>query len=553
MQGQPVIILKEGTESTKGKSAQFNNIAAAKAVAEAVRSTLGPKGMDKMLVSSIGDITVTNDGVTILKDLEVEHPAAKMIVEVAKTQDEEVGDGTTSAVVIAGELLKKAEGLIEQDVHPTVIANGFRMAANEAKKLLENIGFDVKPSDIAILKKIARTAMTGKSVSDAARDKLADIVVKAVTQIAEKKDGKMTADIKNIKIEKKQGAAVEETELIFGVILDKERVSPRMPKIVNNAKIALIDRALEIKKTEYEAKIQIRDPSKIHLFKDEEERTLRNLADKIKEVGANVVVCEKGIDDLVQHYLANYGIYAVRRATKEDMEKVAKATGGRIVTNLEDLSAKDLGTAASVEERKIADSQMTFIMGCKNPKAVSILIRGGTEHVIAEVERAMNDALKVVSVTIEDERAVAGGGAPEIELALRLKDFAATVGGREQLAIEIFAQALEIIPWSLAENAGMDTIDTLIKLKSEHESKKKESKYVGVDVLGNKVGNMLDKDVIEPMRVKIQAISSASEVANMILRIDDVIAAKKREPTPPGGPGGASGMGGMPGGMPGMM
>lgn len=551
MQGQPVIILKEGTETTRGKSAQLNNIAAAKAVAEAVRSTLGPKGMDKMLVSSIGDITVTNDGVTILKDLEVEHPAAKMIVEVAKTQDEEVGDGTTSAVVIAGELLKKAEGLIEQDVHPTVIANGFRMAAAESRRLLEGIGFEVKPTDKSLLLKMAATAMTGKSLSDSARDKLSDIVVKAVTQIAEKRDTRMVADIKNIKIEKKQGAAVEETELILGVILDKERLSPKMPKIVHDAKIALIDRALEIKKTEYEAKIQIRDPSKIHLFKDEEEKTLRGLADKIKDAGANVVICEKGIDDLVQHYLATYDIYAVRRATKEDMEKVAKATGGRIVTNLDDLSAKDLGTAATVEEKKIADSQMTFIMGCKNPKAVSILIRGGTEHVIAEVERAMNDALKVISVAIEDGRAVAGGGAPEIELALRLKDYAATVGGREQLAIEIFAQALEIIPWSLAENAGMDTIDTLIKLKSEHESKKKDSKYIGVDVLNNKVGNMMNRSVIEPMRVKIQAISSASEVANMILRIDDVIAAKKREP--PSAGGGAGGMGGMPGGMPGMM
>lgn len=551
MQGQPIIILKEGTETIRGRSAQYNNIAAAKAVAEAVRSTLGPKGMDKMLVSSIGDITVTNDGVTILKDLEVEHPAAKMIVEVAKTQDEEVGDGTTSAVVIAGELLKKAEGLIEQDVHPTIIANGFRMAANEAKRLLETISFEVKPTDKDILKKIATTAMTGKSISNAARDKLADIVVNAVTQISEKIDGKIIADIKNIKIEKKQGASVEETELIYGIILDKERASPRMPKLVHNAKIALINRALEIKKTEYEAKIQIRDPSKIHLFKDEEEKTLRDMADRIRSVGANVVVCEKGIDDLVQHYLANYGIYAVRRASKEDMEKVARATGARIVTNLEDLSAKDLGTATTVEERKIADSQMTFITGCKNPKAVSILIRGGTEHVVAEIERAMNDALKVVSVTVEDGRAVAGGGAPEIELALRLRDYAATVGGREQLAIEIFAQALEIIPWSLAENAGMDMIDTLIKLKSEHESKKKDSRYIGVDVLSNGIGNMLEKNVIEPLRVKVQAISSASEVANMILRIDDVIAAKRREPTPPGeSEGGKGSMGGMPGGMP---
>ena len=547
LQGQPVIILREGTESTKGKTAQSNNIAAAKAVADAVRSTLGPKGMDKMLVSGIGDITITNDGVTILKDLEVEHPAAKMIVEVAKTQDAEVGDGTTSAVVIAGELLKRAERLIEQNVHPTIIANGFTMAAAEAVNILKDIGFDIKPNDTIMLKKIALTAMSGKSVGDEERDKLADIIVKAVTQISEKTDSKMKADIENIKVEKKQGAQVGDTELLFGVILDKERVNPKMPKIVKNAKIALVDRALEIKKTEVEAKIQIRDPSKLHEFLDQEQRTLKGLSDKIKSSGANVIICEKGIDDLVQHYLANDGIFAIRRATKSDMEKVAKATGAKIVTNLDDLSSKELGSAGMVEEKKIADTQMTFITGCKNPKAVSILIRGGTEHVIAEVERAMHDALKVVSVTIEDEKAVAGGGAPEIEVSLRLKDYAATVGGREQLAIEIFADALEIIPWSLAENAGMNTIDTLIDLKNEHESKKKEGKSFGVDVLNNRVGDMLKQNVIEPMRVKTQAISSATEVANMILRIDDVIASKKSS-----GPAGPPGAGGMPPGMMGM-
>jgi thermosome len=546
---QPVIILREGTESTKGKSAQNNNIAAARAIADAVRSTLGPKGMDKMLVDGMGDIVITNDGATILKELDVEHPVAKMIIEVAKTQDEECGDGTTSAVVIAGELLKKSESLIERNVHPTIIANGFRLAAAEAIKILKDTGFEVKPNDAKMLTRIAETAVTGKGIGGE-RDKLSEIAVKAVMMIAEKTDGKMTADISNVKVEKKQGGSVGESELILGIILDKERTSPRMPKLVKDAKIALIDRALEIKKTEVEAKIQIRDPSKLHEFLDEEEKTLRGLYEKIKASGANVVICEKGIDDLVQHYLASAGIYAVRRAKKDDMEKLAKATGATIVTNLDDMSSKYLGNAAAVEERKIADSEMTFVTGCKNPKAVSILIRGGTEHVIAEVERALHDALKVVSVAIEDGTAVAGGGAPEIITSLRLKAYAASVGGREQLAIEAFAEALEIIPWTLAENAGMDMIDTLIDLRSKYDGGRKTGAF-GVDVLHNKVGDMFAQGVIEPLRVKIQAIESAAEVATMILRIDDVIASKKGAGGPPaGGPGG---MGGMPGGMPGMM
>lgn len=547
---QPVIILREGTESTKGKSAQNNNIAAARAIADAVRSTLGPKGMDKMLVDGMGDIVITNDGATILKELDVEHPVAKMIIEVAKTQDEECGDGTTTAVVIAGELLKKSESLIERNVHPTIIANGFRMAASEAVKILKETGFDVKPGDEKMLTMIAETAVTGKSVGGE-RDLLSGIAVKAVSLIAEKTDGKMVADISNIKVEKKQGGSVGDSELVLGIILDKERASPRMPKLVKNAKIALIDRALEIKKTEVEAKIQIRDPSKLHEFLEEEEKTLHGLYEKIKATGANVIICEKGIDDLVQHYLANADIFAVRRAKKDDMEKLAKATGATVVTNLDDLSAKDLGFAGAVEERKIADSEMTFVTGCRNPKAVSILIRGGTEHVIAEVERALHDALKVVSVAIEDGTAVAGGGAPEIMTSLKLKAYAASVGGREQLAIEAFAEALEIIPWTLAENAGMDMIDTLINLRSQYEGGRKAGKAFGVDVAHNKVGDMLAEGVIEPLRVKIQAIESAAEVATMILRIDDVIASKKGAGGPPGGAPG--GMGGMPGGMPGMM
>ena len=547
MGGQPVIVLREGTESTKGKTAHNNNIMAAKAVADAVRSTLGPKGMDKMLVDSMGDIVITNDGATILKELDIEHPAAKMIVEVAKTQDNECGDGTTSAVVIAGELLKKSEALIEENVHPTVISNGFRLAAHEAVKILKEMGIEVSPTDKKSLKLVAMTAMTGKGVGGEL-DMLADIAVEAVSAIAEKQDGKYKADIDNIQVEKKQGGAISDTKLIKGLILDKERVHPRMPKVVKNAKIALVDSALEIKKTEVEAKIQIRDPNQIQKFLDEEEKTLRVMVEKVKKSGANVLICEKGIDDLVQHYLAKEGLYAVRRVKRSDMEKLAKATGGKVVTNLDDLKASELGYAEQVEEVKIADSQMTFVTGCKNPKAVSILVRGGTEHVIDEVERSLHDALKVVAVATEDGTIVPGGGASEIELSLRLKEYGQSVGGREQLAIDAFASALEVIPWTLAENAGMDAIDVVIELKNAHS--KKTGKNFGVNVLQNKVSDMVAAKVLEPLRVKTQAIQSATEVASMILRIDDVIASKRMSP-PAGGPpgGGMGGMGGMPPGM----
>ncbi len=547
--GQPVIVLKEGTESTRGKTAHSNNIMAAKAVADAVRSTLGPKGMDKMLVDSMGDIVITNDGATILKELDIEHPAAKMVVEVAKTQDNECGDGTTSAVVLAGELLKKSETLIDQNVHPTVISNGFRLASHEAVKVLRGIGFEVAATDKKTLKLIASTAMTGKGVGGE-RDMLSDIAVDAVTSISEKMDGKYQADIDNIQVEKKHGGAVSDTKLIKGLVLDKERVHPRMPKLLKDAKIALVDSALEIKKTEVEAKIQIRDPNQMQKFLDEEEKTLRGMVEKVKKSGANVLICEKGIDDLAQHYLAKEGMYAVRRVKRSDMEKLAKATGAKIITNLDDLKSSELGYAAQVEEVKIADSDMTYVTGCKNPKAVSILIRGGTEHVVDEVERALHDALKVVAVAIEDGYAVPGGGAPEIELALRLRDYGQTVGGREQLAIEAFAEALEVIPWTLAENAGMDAIDVVIELKNAHN--KKNGKAFGVNVLENRVSDMMVAKVIEPIRVKIQAIQSATEVASMILRIDDVIASKKSA-APERGPGGPPGMGGMGGMPPGMM
>jgi len=547
--GQPVLILKEGTEATKGRDAHSSNIAAARAVADAVKSTLGPKGMDKMLVDGLGDIVITNDGVTILKELDIEHPAAKMILEIAKTQDDECGDGTTSAVVIAGELLKKSEQLLEQRVHPTILANGFRLASARAIKILSDISFEINIEKSDMVKKIALTAMTGKSVDIHNREKLADIAERAVRQITKKSNGGLKADVEDIIVEKKQGGSIADTELVFGIILDKERVNPMMVKVITNAKIALINRALEIKKTEVDAKIQIRDPAQLQKFLREEEKTLRALADKIKASGANVVICEKGIDDLVQHYLTNDGIFALRRVKKEDMEKIAKATGATHITNLDDLKSDLLGKATTVEERKIADSDMTFITGCKNPKAVSILIRGGTEHVITEIERALHDALKVVSVVIEDGKAVVGGGAAEIETTIKLKNYAATVGGREQLAIELFAEALEIIPITLAENAGMDTIDTLIALKNQHESKKKNSMNFGVDVHQNKVVDMRSQNVIEPLRVKTQAIASAAEVATMILRIDDMIAAKKGAPSGGGAPGGAGGMGSMPGMM----
>ena len=547
--GQPIILLKEGTERTRGRSAQSNSIAAAKAVAEAVRSTLGPRGMDKMLVDSMGDVVITNDGATILKEIDIEHPAAKMVVEVAKTQDDEAGDGTTSAVVLAGELLKKSEDLIEQNVHPTIVVNGFRMAAEKAMNVLDKMAVNVRRNDRKRLINIATTSIGGRSMG-AIRDHLATMAVDAVSKIVEERDGRFIADTDNIKVEKKHGASVLESELIDGMIIDKERVHPRMPKWVKNAKIALINSALEIKKTEVDAKIQITDPSQMERFLQEEEKTLKRMVDKLKKSGANAVFCQKGIDDLVQHYLAKDGMYALRRIKKSDMDKLSKATGGKIVTNLEDLGRQELGKAGLIEEKKIGDDDMTFVTGCKDSKAVSIIVRGGTEHVVDEVERALHDAIRVVGVAIEDGKAIPGGGATEIEVSLRLRDYASTVGGREQLAIEAFADALEIIPWTLGENAGLDSIDLLIELRSKHEGKK-ANKNAGVDVYSGKVKDMIKLNVIEPIRVKTQAVKSATDVAAMILRIDDIIASKQMEGPPPGAgaPGGMGGMGGMPPGM----
>lgn len=548
--GQPILILKEGSQRTRGRDAQSGNIAAAKAVASAVRTTLGPKGMDKMLVDTIGDVVITNDGVTILKEMDIEHPAAKMMVEIAKTQDDEVGDGTTTAVVIAGELLKRAEDLLEQDVHPTVIAHGYRMAADKAQGILDEIAIDVKPDDMALLRKIADTAMTGKG-AEAAKEKLTELVVKAITMVA---DADGTVDTEFVKVEKKVGGSIEDSEIVEGMIIDKERVHPAMPRAVKDAKILLLNAAVEFKKTEVDAEISITSPDQLQMFLDEEERMIKGIVDKVVASGANVLFCQKGIDDIAQHYLAKAGIFAVRRVKKSDMEKLARATSAAIVSSIDAIAPEELGKAGNVEEKKVSGEEMIFVTGCENPKAVSIIIRGGTEHVVDELDRAIEDALRVVSVAVEDKKFVAGGGAPEIELSLRLREYAATVGGRAQLAIEAFANALEIIPRTLAENAGLDPIDMLVALRASHEKGGASAKYMGLDVFNAVSGDMLKAGVVEPLRVKTQAIASAAEAAVMILRIDDVIAASKSAgPSPEemaamgGGMGG--GMGGM-GGMP---
>ena len=538
---QPIIVLKEGTERSKDKEAQFNNIAAAKAVADSIRSTLGPKGMDKMLVDSIGEVVVTNDGVTILKEIDVQHPAAKMVVEVAKTQDDECGDGTTTAVVLAGELLKQSESLIDANVHPTVITNGYKLASAKAIEVLNDIS--VKTND-KIIKQVSITALTGKSMGGE-DEYLSDIVVKAAKAVFD--EGKVNAD--NIKIEKKVGGVIKDTYMVEGIVIDKQRVHPRMPKKVEDAKIALLAVPMEIKKTEMSAEIHIRDPASMAAFLAEEEATLKGMVDKVKASGANVVFCQKGVDDLVQHYMAKLGIFGCRRLKQSDLEAIAKATGGKIIGNISEISAKDLGKAKLVEEKAVGAEDMVFITGCSNPKAISVVIRGGTEHVMDEVERGMHDAIRVVGVTMEDGKVVAGAGAPEIELALRLSDYASSIGGREQLAIEAFAKSLEIIPWTIAENAGIDSIDTIIKLKAAHE-KSKDGKYFGLDLSTGEAADMMKLNVVEPLRVKTQAITSATEVANMILRIDDVIASRRAPPMNPmgdpnmGGPG-MGGVGGM--------
>jgi archaeal chaperonin len=539
---QPIFIMPEGTQRSQGRQAQKMNIMAAKLVAETVRTTLGPKGMDKMIVDSLNDVIVTNDGVTILQEMQIEHPAAKMIVEVAKTQEDEVGDGTTTAVVIAGELLKNAETLIEQEVHPTVIARGYRLAEAKAQEILKSMGEDVTIKDTSLLNKIAMTAMTGKGAENA-KEKLADIVVKSVITVTENNENGIELDKDNIKVEKKVGASVEESELVKGIVLDKERVHSGMPIKIEDAKIALIDSSIEIKSTEIDAKIQITDPSQMQAFLDKEEEMLRDKVNKIFESGANVLICQKGIDDLAQHFLAKKGIYAIRRAKQSDMVALSKATNGNIITNLDDLSKDDLGCAGYVGEVKVGDENMTYIKDCKNPKSVTLLIRGGTEHVVDEVKRAVTDAVGDVAAALKVGKVVAGAGAPELELARNLRKYAESLSGREQLAVQAFASSMEVIPRTLAENAGIDPIDSITELKAAHD---KKQKWAGINVFTGKVMDAWQKGVIEPLKIKTQAIASASEVAVMILRIDDIIAGSKTEPQmPPGMPPGMGGMQGM--------
>jgi archaeal chaperonin len=516
---QPIFIMPEDSKRITGREAQINNIAAAKAVAQAVRTTLGPKGMDKMIVDSIGDVVVTNDGVTILKEMQIEHPAAKMIVEVAKTQEDAVGDGTTTAVVLAGEFLKKAEILLEQEIHPTVLAKGYRLAESEAQRLLAGMAENVSIENESILKNIAITAMTGKG-AETNRVKLAELIVTAAKRVAETSEGKTKVDLGNIKVEKRVGESADKSNLIEGIVLDKERVHPGMPEQVENAKVALLNSSLEIKNTEIDAKIQITDPSQLNAFLEKEEQTLRTMVLKVKESGATVLFCQKGIDDLAQHFLAKENIFAVRRVKKSDMEKLARATGARIVSNWKDLTSLDIGNAGSVREEKVNDEEMIFVEKCQNPKSVTILVRGGTEHVSDEIKRAVTDALGDISAALKDGKVVAGAGAVEMELAKGLKSYASTLSGREQLAVQAFAEAMEVIPRTLAENAGLDPIDSLTKLRAAHDQ---QLKWAGINVFTGEVMDSWEAGVIEPLKIKTQALSSAAEVAELILRIDDVI------------------------------
>jgi thermosome len=542
---QPILILPEGTTRSKGRDAQTNNIAAAKVVADTVKTTLGPKGMDKMLVDSLGDITITNDGVTILEEMQIEHPAAKMMVEVAKAQNEAVGDGTTTAVVLAGELLKKAGDLLDQDIHPIMVTKGFKLAKIKALDVLEKFGTDVSLKDEKALENVANTAMTGKS-AERASEYLSRICVRAIKKIADVDGKKANADTENIKMEKKHGGSVSDTSLIEGIIIDKEVVHSSMPKSVKNAKIALLDAALEVKELEGDAKISIDSPEKMQAFLNQEDKMLKKMVDNVVNSGANVLLCQKGIDDVAQHLLAKRGILAARRVKKSDMEKLAMATGAVIVSNIDELNVKDLGYAGNVGERKVGTDKMVFVEECKQPKAVTILIRGGTEHVVDEVERALEDATRDVAATLELGKLVPGGGASEIEVSKAVRKYADSFSGREQLAIQAFADATEVIPWVLAENAGLDPIDKLAMLRSEHDKGKKSS---GLNVFSGKVVDIMNEGVVEPLKIKLQAVKSATEAAEMILRIDDIIASSGSSDGPPAG-----GMPPMPpGGMPGMM
>ena len=543
----PVVVLKDDANQVKGREAQKNNIAAAKIIADIVHTSLGPKGMDKMLVDSLGDVTITNDGATILKEIDVQHPAAKMLVEISKTTDNEVGDGTTSAVVLAGALLEHAEGLVLQDVHPTIIVDGYRKAGRKAKEFLDQIADKASATDNGILLKIAKTSMQTKLVRKDS-EQLADMIVKAVKAVAEKNGDKFTVDVDDIKVEKKAGGSIKDSKIIQGIVLDKEIVHSGMPKKITEGKIALLNAALEINKTETDAKINISNPQQMKAFLDEENKMLKTMVDKVIGSGANVVLCQKGIDDMAQHYLSKAGILAVRRVKESDLSKLAKATGARIVTNLDDLFEKDLGSASSIQEKKVEEDKWVFIEGCKHPKSVTLLLRAGSQRVVDEVERSVHDSLMVVRDVMELPSIVAGGGAPETYAATKIRNWAKSLQGREQLAAEKFAEALEAIPLALSENAGMDPIDTLTHLRSKQT---KGEKWTGIDVMKGKVGNLKSTDIIEPLAVKHQIVSAATEAACMILRIDDVIATAKSAGPPPGAEGGMPDMGGM-GGMPGM-
>ena len=541
----PVVLLKDGASETKGREAQKNNIAAGKIISDIVRSSLGPRGMDKMLVDSLGDVTITNDGATILKEIDVQHPAAKMLVEISKTTDNEVGDGTTSAVVLAGALLENAESLILQDVHPTIIVDGYKKAAKKAKQYLSEISENITPNDKNILKKIAKTSMQTKLVRKDS-DFLADIIVNSIVSVARKDGEKFEVDIDDVKVEKKTGGSIKDSTLIKGIVLDKEVVHSGMPKKVTESKIALINTALEISKTETDAKININNPQQMKSFLDEENKMLKNMVDKVIGSSATVVLCQKGIDDMAQHYLSKAGIVAVRRVKESDMTKLAKATGARIVTNLDDLFEKDLGSAENVEERKIEEDRWVFIEGCRHPKAVTLLLRAGSQRVVDEVERSVHDSIMVVRDVMEFPSVVAGGGSPETYAATKIRNWSKSLEGREQLAAEKFAESLESIPITLSENAGMDPIDTLTNLRSKQN---KGEKWTGIDVMKGRVTNMKSSDIIEPLAVKNQIVSAATEAACMIIRIDDVIATAKSAGPPPGAEGGMPpGMGGM--GMP---
>jgi len=529
MADKPVVLMPEDVQRILGKDAQRNNILAAKMVADIVKTTLGPKGMDKMLVSPTNEIIVTNDGVTILDEMQIEHPAAKMMVEIAKTQESEVGDGTTTAVMIAGKLLENAERLLDKKIHPTVITKGYRIASEKCQEILEDICLKITPEDTEVLKQIAMTAMTGKGAEDN-KEKFAEIIVRAVRQIREGDK----IDMDDIKIEKSKGDGIKDTELIEGIIIDKEKVSHDMPKKVKNAKIALIDFPLELKNPEIDTKISISTPDQLHSFLNQEEKTIKEMIEKVKMSGANVVFCQKGIDDFAQYLLSKDGIYACRRVAKSDMEKISKATSGKIVSNLNELTPFELGNAQTVEEVKHSEDVFTHVKGCQNPKALTILIKGGTEHVIDEIERALKDGLGDVITSLRTGFVVPGGGAIEIELSKKLREYAQGMSGREQLAVEEFASALEFIPATLAENAGMDPIDVLTELKSKHDSGEKNA---GINLFTNRVENVLEARIIEPLKIKTQAINSASEVAIMILRIDDVIASgESKHPKPPRNP-----------------